>query len=385
MGYRLLADAWPQWDWLRENRLRQIWQRYRTAPDTTLVITDDFVTVKAGVREFRFTLPPAFRADRYLDHIEEMAAWLRPQLQAGHIALKRCDLTPAAKQLYLCQVELPEMAPKEQRSWLHWEAARYVPFEPGSFVAVLLPGCEPGKKTVFLAAVLRERLDAWRQLIRLLGGKLRKIAFFGPEGACLEADFSPEGAPGKRMVHYLYRGLTLLCFLTTLFLLLQGLWQRQQVQQALLKAEQGLVPFNTLQEAYRQSKKTEREVRSLQDALAGIETETVVWHVLLRTLGEAIPSGCWLDKVVQKPGSSGLITLQGRALELQRVLIFKEQLEKTDRFSSVLLSESSGREVAVTSGAADPTAVLHELPHREPGIRFVLELVLRSSLREVTQ
>lgn len=171
----------------------------------------------------------------------------------------------------------------------------------------------------------------------------------------------------------------------------------------------------------------EHEVCSLKNALTGIERQTVVWHVLLRTFGEAIPAGCWLEKGIQKPGPSGTITLQGRALELQRVLLFKEQLETTGLFSSVLLLESSGREVAsvvVVSAAplgeipykesaplgelshrdtAALNEILHEaagirhelpygaagsrykLPNRETGIRFVLELTLRSPIREVTQ
>lgn len=370
-------------------------------------ITDVLVTIKDGTGEHCFTLPPTFQASQYLDHIEEMAAWLRPQLQAGSISLKRCNFMPATEQIYLCQVELPALTPKEQRSWLHWEAARYVPFEPGTFVAALLPRRESGEKSVFLAAVLRERLDAWQKLIQLLGGRLRKITFSGPEGDCLEADFSPEEATGKRMAHHLYRGLTVLCFLTTAFLLLQGLWQRQQVQQALTEAERRLAPFSTLREAYRQSQKMEHEVCSLKNALTGIERQTVVWHVLLRTFGEAIPAGCWLEKGIQKPGPSGTITLQGRALELQRVLLFKEQLETTGLFSSVLLLESSGREVAAASVAVVSAAPLGELSHRdtaalneilhgaagsryklsnrETGIRFVLELKLRSPIREVTQ
>ena len=98
------------------------------------------------------------------------------------------------------------------------------------------------------------------------------------------------------------------------------------------------------------------------------------------------------------------------------MLLFKEQLEKTGLFSSVLLLESSGREVAsVAVGSAAPLGELsyresaalneilhgaagirHELPYgaagsryklsnRETGIRFVLELKLRSPIREVTQ
>ena len=297
-------------------------------------------------------------------------------------------------------------------------SGRYVPFEPGTFVAALLSRRQSGEKSVFLAAVLRERLDAWQKLIQLLGGRLRKITFSGPEGDCLEADFSPEEATGKRMAHHLYRGLTVLCFLTTAFLLLQGLWQRQQVQQALTEAERRLAPFSTLREEYRQSQKMEHEVCSLKNALTGIERQMVVWHVLLRTFGEAIPAGCWLEKGIQKPGPSGTITLQGRALELQRVLLFKEQLETTGLFSSVLLLESSGREVAAASVAVVSAAPLgelshrdtaalneilhgaagirHELPYgaagsqyklsnRETGIRFVLELTLRSPIREVTQ
>lgn len=427
MECRFMTDAWAQRVCLQGKRLRQKWQRYRTATDTTFAITDALVTIKDGTGEHCFTLPPTFQASQYLDHIEEMAAWLRPQLQAGSISLKRCNFMPATEQIYLCQVELPALTPKEQRSWLHWEAARYVPFEPGTFVAALLPRRESGEKSVFLAAVLRERLDAWQKLIQLLGGRLRKITFSGPEGDCLEADFSPEEATGKRMAHHLYRGLTVLCFLTTAFLLLQGLWQRQQVQQALTEAERRLAPFSTLREAYRQSQKMEHEVCSLKNALTGIERQTVVWHVLLRTFGEAIPAGCWLEKGIQKPGPSGTITLQGRALELQRVLLFKEQLETTGLFSSVLLLESSGREVAsvvVVSAAplgeipykesaplgelshrdtAALNEILHEaagirhelpygaagsrykLPNRETGIRFVLELTLRSPIREVTQ
>lgn len=418
MECRFMTDAWAQRVCLQGKRLRQKWQRYRTATDTTFAITDALVTIKDGTGEHCFTLPPMFQASQYLDHIEEMAAWLRPQLQAGSISLKRCNFMPATEQIYLCQVELPALTPKEQRSWLHWEAARYVPFEPGTFVAALLPRRESGEKSVFLAAVLRERLDAWQKLIQLLGGRLRKITFSGPEGDCLEADFSPEEATGERMAHYLYRGLTVLCFLTTVFLLLQGLWQRHQVQQALTEAERRLAPFSTLQEAYRQGQKMEHEVCSLKNALTGIERQTVVWHVLLRTFGEAIPAGCWLEKGVQKPGPSGTITLQGRALELQRVLLFKEQLETTGLFSSVLLLESSGREVAAASVAVVSAAPLgelshrdtaplneilhgaagirHELPYgaagsryklpnRETGIRFVLELTLRSPIREVTQ
>ena len=223
MECRFMTDAWAQRVCLQGKRLRQKWQRYRTATDTTFAITDALVTIKDGTGEHCFTLPPMFQASQYLDHIEEMAAWLRPQLQAGSISLKRCNFMPATEQIYLCQVELPALTPKEQRSWLHWEAARYVPFEPGTFVAALLPRRESGEKSVFLAAVLRERLDAWQKLIQLLGGRLRKITFSGPEGDCLEADFSPEEATGERMAHYLYRGLTVLCFLTTVFLLLQGL------------------------------------------------------------------------------------------------------------------------------------------------------------------
>lgn len=182
MECRFMADAWAQRVCLQGKRLRQKWQRYRTATDTTFAITDALVTIKDGTGEHCFTLPPTFQASQYLDHIEEMAAWLRPQLQAGSISLKRCNFMPATEQIYLCQVELPALTPKEQRSWLHWEAARYVPFEPGTFVAALLPRRESGEKSVFLAAVLRERLDAWQKLIQLLGGQVAENHVFRTGG-----------------------------------------------------------------------------------------------------------------------------------------------------------------------------------------------------------
>ena len=390
MKFVLSEGAWLQKLRLWKNRFRQKWQRCShladtSLADTTVVITEALVKAETECGEYTFPLPPAFQSYQYIHHVEEMASWLRPQLQAEGITLKRCRFHPAEGQIYLHQLALPVMTDKEQRNWVRWEAADHVPFEPGSFAAVLLPYEERDGKKVLLAAVLKEHLAAWRQLIALLQGDLRKIIFSGPGGVTLATDFSVEESTGKGKAFSVYRALTWLCFLTTALLLLQGFFHWWQTKQALVEAEQRLLPFGVLQGEYQQSRKTEHDLQVLQDILDGIKKQTVSWHVLLRVLGKTIPSDCWLEKVVQKQGSLRVITLLGKASALPRVLSFKERLKETGLFSSVLLLESSGGQGDVGVADLDSGGAWQKTAERDHEVRFVLQLTWRSPSKEVTR
>ena len=103
----------------------------------TLMITGDSVTICQGKNSVKYEFPKTFQDYNYLNHTEEMAGWLLAILQEEKIRIRRCRIVLDFGQVYLQTVKLPVMTAQEQQNWVRWEGSQYVPFEPGTYHAVL--------------------------------------------------------------------------------------------------------------------------------------------------------------------------------------------------------------------------------------------------------
>ena len=103
-----------------------------------LTVTETCIRICQGRKAVEYELPKTWQGYKYLNHAEEMANWLRAILKEEKIRIRRCRIVLDSGQVYLQTVKLPFMTAQEQKNWVRWEGSRYVPFEPGDYLAVLL-------------------------------------------------------------------------------------------------------------------------------------------------------------------------------------------------------------------------------------------------------
>ena len=341
---------------------------------TVLTITDTSVKICHGRRSLIYELPKTFRGYDYLYHTEEMAGWLMAVLREEKIRIRRCRIVLDTEQVFLQTVKLPAMTAKEQQNWIRWEGNRYVPFEPGTYEAVLLPCSEPVGINGFqdtettgvsgfseewqateeaqlmdflLAAVPRETIGALQQFGVFFEVQLTEVTALGPNQTILPVNLLPL-VPGKEvMLRWAYKAGTVLCLLISAFLAVSGGIRWQRAKSAWQEADRQLAPLRAVKAAYNESKQADYRIRIYRQILQHISLTDPAWYSALRTIGMTIPEGCWIEDLQQKQTHSGRLEIKGYALQLALVSDFLEKLERSELFSQVRLVESGTRRIVL--------------------------------------
>ena len=173
-----------------------------------LTITGTRVRICEGRKTPEYELPKTFQNYSFLNHTEEMAGWLQAILREEKVQIRRCRIVLDSGQVYLRTVKLPVMTAEERRNWVRWEGSQYVPFEPGTYQAVLLSwpdsanfglvqesrvtvatdlsakwqSTEEAKLQDFLLiAISLEKIEALQQFAGILKAKLEEVSAIGPK------------------------------------------------------------------------------------------------------------------------------------------------------------------------------------------------------------
>lgn len=337
-----------------------------------LTITGTCVRICQGRKSPEYELPKTWQGYNYLNYAEEMAGWLQAVLQEEKIRIRRCRIVLDSGQVYLQTVRLPFMTAQEQKNWVRWEGSHYIPYEPGTYHAVLLrrpdselrrtdqkekaidtaelsarwqEAEETALQDFLLVAVPLERVEALRQFAGFLKAKLEAVTAMGPQQLVLPANLLP-AASGKEII--LKRGCQLAtasCLFISLFLAVQGVTRWQRAKSEWKEADRQLVPFHSVKTAYEDSRKADYRIRQYQKTLQHISLTEPVWASALQTIGSMLPEGCWLEELKQKQAHSGKLEIRGCALNLALITEFLERLKQEETFSAIRLVETGSRRI----------------------------------------
>ena len=342
----------------------------------TLMITGDSVTICEGKNSVKYEFPKTFQDYNYLSHTEETAGWLLAILQEEKIRIRRCRIVLDFGQVYLQTVKLPVMTAQEQQNWVRWEGSQYVPFEPGTYHAVLTTAPdwkdygvaqehrvsvaadfsapwqateEAALQNFLLVAIPLDRIETLQQLAGFLRAKLECVTVMEPEQDALPVNLLPVASEKEVIVKRGYQTATVVCLLLSVALAVRGgiIWQR--TRNAWLEAERQLAPYQSVKSAYANSKKAEYQIRQYREKLQRISQTEPIWTAVLRAIGSTIPEGCWLEELQQKHAPAGCLELKGCAIKLARVSEFLENLEQSGLFSKVRLVDSGTKRMVFNS------------------------------------
>ena len=304
----------------------------------TLMITGDSVTICQGKNSVKYEFPKTFQDYNYLNHTEEMAGWLLAILQEEKIRIRRCRIVLDFGQVYLQTVKLPVMTAQEQQNWVRWEGSQYVPFEPGTYHAVLTT--EPHSKDYGIIQNYQ---------VSVAAAKLECVTVMEPEQDALPVNLLPVASEKEVIVKRGYQTATVVCLLLSVALAVRGgiIWQR--TRNAWLEAERQLAPYQSVKSAYANSKKAEYQIRQYREKLQRISQTEPIWTPVLRAIGSTIPEGCWLEELQQKHTPTGCLELKGCAIKLARVTEFLDNLEQSGLFSKVRLVDSGTKRMVLNS------------------------------------
>ena len=363
-----------------------------------LTISGTHIRITQGRKSPEYELPKTFQNSNFLNHTEEMAGWLKAILQEEKIQIRRCRIVLDFGQVYLQTVKLPAMTVEEQRNWVRWEGSQYVPFEAGTYQAVLLRWPEPAdfgpvqesRVTVaadlfakwqtteeeklqdfLLAAIPLEKIKALQQFAGYLKAKLKEVTAIGPKQVVLPVNLLPVASSKDRLLNWGYQAATVSCVLISVFLAVRGGISWQRAKSEWKEAEQQLVPFHSVKKAYEESKEADYRIRQYQQKLQHIRQTEPVWTVALQTIGKTIPEGCWLDSLQQKQTKSGQLEIKGYALNLEQITEFLEKLEQSEVFLKIRLVESGTKQI--------------ELKNREDNSKKVISFLLLAELAPVRE
>ncbi|WP_295360605.1 PilN domain-containing protein [uncultured Succiniclasticum sp.] len=365
----------------------------------TLMITGDSVTICQGKNSVKYEFPKTFQDYNYLNHTEEMAGWLLAILQEEKIRIRRCRIVLDFGQVYLQTVKLPVMTAQEQQNWVRWEGSQYVPFEPGTYYAVLTTAPdwkdygvaqehrvsvaadfsapwqateEAALQNFLLVAIPLDRIETLQQLAVFLRAKLECVTVMEPEQDALPVNLLPVASEKEVIVKRGYQTATVVCLLLSVALAVRGgiIWQR--TRNAWLEAERQLAPYQSVKSAYANSKKAEYQIRQYREKLQRISQTEPIWTPVLRAIGSTIPEGCWLEELQQKHTPAGCLELKGCAIKLARVSEFLENLEQSGLFSKVRLVDSGTKRMVLNSRGDNSKQV----------VSFVLLVELASERKE---
>ena len=366
-----------------------------------LTITGTRVRICEGRKTPEYELPKTFQNYSFLNHTEEMAGWLRAILREEKVQIRRCRIVLDSGQVYLRTVKLPVMTVEEQRNWVHWEGSQCVPFEPGTYQAVLLSWTnsvysrlvQENRVTVdadlsakrqtteevklqdfLLIAIPLEILEALQQFAGFLKAKIEEVTVLGPKQVVLPVNLLPVASGKELMRKRGYQTAMVVCFLLSVVLAVRGGISWYRTKSAWLEAERQLVPYSLVKTAYEENKQADYQIRQYQEKLQYISQTGPVWTPALRAIGSMIPEGCWLEELQQKHEPAGRLEMKGCAIKLTQISEFLENLEQSGIFSKVRLVDSGTKRIVV-KGSGDNSkkvvsfVLLAELASKRKGAR----------------
>lgn len=366
-----------------------------------LTITGTRVRICEGRKTPEYELPKTFQNYSFLNHTEEMAGWLQAILQEEKVQIRRCRIVLDSGQVYLRTVKLPVMTVEEQRNWVHWEGSQCVPFEPGTYQAVLLSWTnsvysrlvQENRVTVdadlsakrqtteevklqdfLLIAIPLEILEALQQFAGFLKAKIEEVTVLGPKQVVLPVNLLPVASGKELMRKRGYQTAMVVCFLLSVVLAVRGGISWYRTKSAWLEAERQLVPYSLVKTAYEENKQADYQIRQYQEKLQYISQTGPVWTPALRAIGSMIPEGCWLEELQQKHEPAGRLEMKGCAIKLTQISEFLENLEQSGVFSKVRLVDSGTKRIVV-KGSGDNSkkvvsfVLLAELASKRKGAR----------------
>lgn len=341
--------------------------------ETSLFTDETKIRVCHGKRQHEIEFPKTFCNFNYLNHPEEMAGWLQAVLEEKHIRIRRCRFVLDCRQAYLQQIRLPDLSPETREKWIRWESSRYVPFEPGTYRAALLPweegtgegtpeiswqeGEETGEKLFLLAALPRETVDALTQWADMLQARLTAVTVKEPGGTELPVNLLPGVEWKQKTVIWGYKGLTAICVAASLVLSAHSAfgWYRQR--QALQEISRQLVPYAAVKKEYGEEVQLDRRIREYSKALQTIAEKSVAWVPVLSAVAESLPEDCWLEEIRGKQDGTPEIEIRGCAADLSRSRQFADRLNDSNGFSRARIGESREKNLSQTSRNGDGGAV----------------------------
>ena len=350
-----------------------------------LTVTETCVRICQGRKAAEYELPKTWQGYKYLNHAEEMANWLRAILKEERIRIRRCRIVLDSGQVYLQTVKLPFMTAQEQKNWVRWEGSRYVPFEPGDYLAVLLrlgdsglsladpeekavdmaelsarwqEAEETGLQDFLLVAVPLEMIEVLRQFAGFLNAKLEAVTVTGQKQEALPVNLLPSASGKEVILNRGYQIAAVTCLFISLLLAVQGVIRWQRAKSEWQEADCQLVPFRSVKAVYEDSRKTDFRIRQYQRTLQHINLKEPVWTMALQTIGMVIPEGCWLEEMRQKQPHSGTLEIKGCALDLDRISEFLERLKREEAFSVIRLVESGTRQIKTKDGEDNVKTVI---------------------------
>lgn len=365
-----------------------------------LTITENHVRICQGKKSPEYELPKTFQCYKFLNHIEEMAGWLRVILREEKIQIRRCKIVLASGQAYWQIVQLPDMTLEEQRNWVRWEGSQFIPFEPGTYQAVLLlwpdlAAFGVAQKTrvsvtadlsagwqateavnlqnFLLIAVPLEIIESLKQFADFVKAKLESITVIGPNQVVLPINLLPVASRKELILKRGYQTATVLCLLMSIALAVRGGISWQRAQRSWLETERQLVPYQSVKTAYENSKKTDYQIRQYQEKLQHISRTEPVCTPALRSIGSMIPDECWLEELQQKHTPASCLEIKGCAIELAQISEFLDNLEQSGIFSKVRLVESGTKRIILKNKGDNSKKV----------VSFVLLAELASERKEV--
>ena len=366
-----------------------------------LTITGTRVRICQGRKTPEYELPKTFQNYSFLNHTEEMAGWLQAILREEKVQIRRCRIVLDSGQVYLRTVKLPVMTVEEQRNWVHWEGSQCVPFEPGTYQAVLLSWTnsvysrlvQENRVTVdadlsakrqtteevklqdfLLIAIPLEILEALQQFAGFLKAKIEEVTVLGPKQVVLPVNLLPVASGKELMRKRGYQTAMVVCFLLSVVLAVRGGISWYRTKSAWLEAERQLVPYSLVKTAYEENKQADYQIRQYQEKLQYISQTGPVWTPALRAIGSMIPEGCWLEELQQKHEPAGRLEMKGCAIKLTQISEFLENLEQSGVFSKVRLVDSGTKRIVVKSSGDNSKKVvsfvlLAELASKRKGAR----------------
>ena len=350
-----------------------------------LTVTETCVRICQGRKAAEYELPKTWQGYKYLNHAEEMANWLRAILKEERIRIRRCRIVLDSGQVYLQTVKLPFMTAQEQKNWVRWEGSRYVPFEPGDYLAVLLrlgdsglsladpeekavdmaelsarwqEAEETGLQDFLLVAVPLEMIEVLRQFAGFLNAKLEAVTVTGQKQEALPVNLLPSASGKEVILNRGYQIAAVTCLFISLLLAVQGVIRWQRAKSEWEEADRQLIPFRSVKAAYEDSRKTDYRIRQYQRTLQQISLKEPVWASPLQTIGKRLPEGCWLEELRQKQPHSGKLEIKGCALDLVRISEFLERLKREEAFSVIRLVESGTRQIKTKDGEDNGKTVI---------------------------
>jgi len=352
---------------------------------TVLAFTGTHIRICQGKKNPEYELPKTFQEYNFLNHTEETAGWLQAILREEKIQIRRFRIVLDSEQVYLQSVKLPAMTAEEQKNWVCWEGSQYVPFEPGTYQAALafwpdsadISSFQENRMTVaadlsvkwqtaeevklqdfLLIAIPLEKIEALQQFAGFLKAKLEAVTAIGPKQVILPVNLLPVSPRKEIILKRGYQTATVLCFLTAVVLAVRGGISWQCAKSALQEADRQLMPFHSVKEAYKESKKTDYQIRLYQQTLQHISQTDPVWVSAFQTIGKVIPEGCWLEGLKQKQTKNRQLEIKGCALNLAQVTEFLEKLEHSGVFSKAWLVESGAQRIVLKDRGGNGKTVI---------------------------